>query len=770
MMIKPVYLQGCAGLAALLFAASGAIAQGAPSPSSEPSAKGAAAGAVPLSTAIDNRASSLDDIVVTAQRRLQRLQDVPVSLSAFTADTLNRRNITDISAIGAIEPGVQIANNQQRIEITVRGIGASSVIGFFEQPVAVHVDGFYQARASGVGANLYDVERVEVLKGPQGTLYGRNATGGAVNIIVKKPTDELSLEIRGEGLLLTDTGHGTDTGFSGGAVLNLPISDKIQTRFSIYGVDRGGYKTFIDANGRKSDADDAKNVSARGQVNIQLTDKLSWLVTGDYYHADDRSAYYEELGQSRPDVPITGVLLGGHNCGKCRTRYSDYPIVARLTSWGVTSTLAYELSDALTLKSLTQYRRSKYLAASDFDGVELNLGSVTVPSDSRQFSQELQLSGHYHRFDFVAGAYYFNERIGIGIQALFPILPDDPVLGPQGVRLAGRITTDAYAAFGEGTYKLTDQLSVTVGGRFNHETKGGANNVQNNLPSFGLTSAFIGPVPDINFDSFTPKIGLNYKPTSDILAYASFTRGFKSGGYNIGNQPANRLGILADAFRPEKVDAYEVGLKSTALDGHLQLNLAAFYYKYSALQLNVIIDNSTIIQNSGSADIYGIEAGVVARPTDALRLNLGGTLMHPKFVKSDVRLTDPLYPERGPQDISGHFLPRAPEFSASLGADYTFRLGGGQTIVPSVNASYKSHEYFSAFNDRGIEQAGYWWLKASVTYEVPSSRYSVTLYGDNLTNALVYTALFPGTVLFGYPLAGITSEGPTYGIRVNAKF
>ena len=218
------------------------------------------------------------------------------------------------------------------------------------------------------------------------------------------------------------------------------------------------------------------------------------------------------------------------------------------------------------------------------------------------------------------------------------------------------------------------------------------------------------------------------------------------------------------------MDAYEAGVKIAALDRRLQLNLAAFFYKYSALQLSVIVDNATAIQNSGKADLYGIEASMVARPVDALRISLGGTLMRPKFVKKDDRLIDPLYPERGPQDIAGNFLPRAPELTASLDGDYTFDLDNKRTIVPSFTASYKSHQYFTTFNDPGIEQDGYWWLKASITYNAPESGYSVTLYGDNLTNTLAYTGLFPGTILFGYPLAGVSTQGPTYGIRINAKF
>lgn len=764
------------GMTALSCHATTAFSQSAPIPSGQSTASETSVNeVVPLASTraspADAPSSAAGEIIVTAQRRAERLQDVPLSISAFSSDTLNRKNITDITAITNLEPGTQVTNNQQRVEITIRGIGASSVIGFFEQPVAIHVDGFYQARASGIGANFFDVDRVEVLKGPQGTLYGRNATGGAVNIITKKPADDFSIEARLEGMALGDTGHGTDTGWSAGAVVNLPISDDIQTRFSVLGVRRGGYKTIINQNNQKFDGDNARNISARGQVKSRLGNKLSWLVSGDYYHANDRSAYYEELGPSRPDVPLTGVVFfGGRNCGKCRTRYSDYPIATRITNWGATSTLSYDLGNDTVLKALTQFRRTKYFSASDFDGVEINLGSVSVPSDSKQFSQELQLTGATRRLKYVVGGYYFRERINIGTKALFPILPDDPVLGPQGVLLAGRITTDAYSAFAEGTYDLTDKLSVTAGGRYNREIKGGANNVRNNFPAFGLTSSFVGPVPDIGFNSFTPKIGLNYKPSRHTLAYASFTKGFKSGGYNIGNSPSNAQGILADSFKPEKVDAFEAGLKADALQRHLQLSVAAFYYKYSALQLNVIVDNATLIQNSGPANIYGIEGSVVARPIDDLSISLSGTLMHPKFKESNVRLTDPLYPERGPQDVGGNFLPRAPKLTASMGIDYTAHVGNGGTLVPSFNASYKSHQYFSAFNDLGIEQGGYWWLKASMTYNLPGGKNSVTVYGDNLTNALAYTALFPGTVAFGYPLAGITTEGPTYGIRLNAKF
>lgn len=716
----------------------------------------------------DDSGGVLGEVVVTAQKRSENLQDVPLSISALTAESLALQNVNDLAALGSSEPGLQIANNAQKTEVTVRGIGASSVVGAFEQPVAVHIDGYYQARPFGIASNFYDVNRVEVLKGPQGTLYGRNATGGAVNIIYNRPGADLSFDTRAEAIYI-DSGHGTDSGwgYAVGGVLNAPLSDQVQTRLSVIRLDRDGYTTIVDENDNKTSGQDAQNIAARAAVNIDFTDSLSWYVTGNYFDANDRSGYIQVFGPSRPDVPLTGTLLGGRNCGKCRTSYSDYPIQTQQTTWEATSTLTYEFNDSLSLRSLTQYRDAEFYEATDFDGVDLDLGNILVPQDSRQISQEFQLAGDLGKLTFILGLYHFDEKVDIDTSADFTIF------GPgQYVLLGGRIETEADAVFGEATYNFTDALSVVLGARYSKETKGGANGVVNNLPAFGpaFVNSFVGPLPDIDFDAFTPKLGINYRLHDDLLIYASYTEGFKSGGYNIGNQPSNTNGILADSFDPEEVKAYELGMKFDSAGGRLQLNLAAFFYEYTDLQLDAIVANSVVIQNSGEAEISGIEMNLVTAPTDDLRLSLGAAWMTPEFVGSEDTPIDPLYPEGGPQSLDGNSLPRAPELTMTLNGNYTFRLPSGATIVPSATAAYKSDQHFNVFNDSGIGQESYWLLKSSLAFTAADEKYTLALYGDNLTDELYYTGLFPGSLAYGYQLQGITGPGRILGLRADVRF
>src|SRR5579872_2937568 len=590
--------------------------------------------------AADNQPpGAVEVIVVTAEKRAQDVRDVPATVTAITADKLKAYRVTSIVDLPTLSPGLQVSQSAGMVQLNIRGINAGITQGTFESPVATSVNGFYIAHPYALVGAFLDVSRVEVIEGPQGTLYGRNATAGAVNIITNAPTDQFELLASAELSWITD--NGAAGGAFGGketVVANAPFDDgKVRVRLAVQKEDHGGYATRIDQFNNQFPLGDAHNINARLEVAVDLASDLTWTLEGDAFSANDHSTFQDTVGLNSPsDLVGVSVYGGRFSLPESRTLFTDKAGPTKPLIFGFSSTLGWTLSPSTTIRSLTGFRQAEQHSDIEFDGTTAPISSEVDNELSDQFSQEFQLLYDEAPLHVVGGVYYFHDRAKIDLDPvsllLAPTIP--PTFGY--VRIEGINKTDAFAVYGDATYSVTEDLDLTVGARYSIESKGGA---QNSVVSFvkggpPLLSNIVPDLPTKNYYSFTPRAVIKYRPWTNVMLYASWSKGFKSGGYNTGDLAQNT------PFSPEKISAYELGVKTSFWDDRLGLNASMFYYDYTDLQVSVNRSNTVIIANAASALVKGFELQGDALVTENLSLTGGLMLLDAHFLRGE--MVDPL--------------------------------------------------------------------------------------------------------------------------------
>jgi iron complex outermembrane receptor protein len=752
-----------------------------------------------------------DVIIVTANRREESIQDAAMSITAFGGDELASRSITAIEQVGAIAPGVQIATYQGDTSIFIRGIGTPTIIAGTDSSTATYIDGVYISRPAAIGPLFFDIDRIEVLRGPQGTLYGRNATGGAVNIVTNRPSDIL------EGNLQLTIGNYDRFRFAG--ALSGPLSDSIRARLAFQWEDRDGYATVTRPDNSTEKVEDKVDYSVRLTVEADLSPDAMITLSGDYYRADDKAnAYYYASAGYADEIPgwygtregsQTLPYFGMKNAGRVsapasRDIFADVPYFNKVENWGLGATLDWDIAD-YNLKVIGSYRDTNPVSQNEFDLSDAFVNVVGREEDHWQWSGEVQLSSPVDKpFSWIAGAYYFEERNIIDndifgnfwepilIQGFMDlqaagILPPFPVVFPESdqcceLHLSGEQDTKAWAAYLDTQWDVSDQVTVRLGGRYSEERRDGRQNFDlvmlpdiriapntiffpNAISEDRATAEpdpfgfIIAPVNGpTTFRAFTPKLGIDYKPTDDVLLYASVQRGFKSGGYNIGSSQR-------DPFEPEKIWSYEIGVKSALLDRVLLLNASAFWYDYSNLQAQDSVGNQPIIRNVGKARVRGFEVETVARPTDL------------DAQVTEGQLTEPLRPAPLSQppgsllrDLDGLRLPRAPRWKFSLAGQVEQPVGDAGRVTARAEYHWQSKIYFTVFNIDAASQDSYGLLRASLGFTSADDRWSVRLFGDNLTGETYFTnQILTGTV-YGAEFVGPLGAPRTYGVDLRFNF
>jgi iron complex outermembrane receptor protein len=452
---------------------------------------------------------------------------------------------------------------------------------------------------------------------------------------------------------------------------------------------------------------------------------------------------------------------------------SDVDAFNRPKIWGVSGKLTWALGD-YTLSSLSAYRVTRPRNFNDLDVTTANAITQFRSEDDEQLSQELQIVSPAGRdFEWLLGAYYFDESNDVRNEYLFPFvddmfgLPADPTCCQ--LRLDGQANTEASAIFGEANYDFTDKLNMVVGGRYSRERRTGHNDVEfvNFLtPLFDNQTTF----EPATFTSFTPKVGLNYQLSDAVFAYASASRGFKSGGFNIGSYQNT-------PFNPEQIWSYEAGVKTDLLDRRLRLNLAAFYYDYTDLQVQDVEGNNTVVRNAATAVIQGLELETTALLGTAVQLDLAATYLHSEF--RDSCLADPKHPLPQPQpgctgpsqrNLDGLQLPRAPDLKLSVGAQYTLDLPNSGQLIMRGDYSHQSRVYFSAFEVTELSQESYGWAKARVAYVAPGARWQLAAYIDNITDEEVISNATYIADLVDSTITGNMAPPRTYGAQFKVQF
>jgi iron complex outermembrane receptor protein len=419
------------------------------------------------------------------------------------------------------------------------------------------------------------------------------------------------------------------------------------------------------------------------------------------------------------------------------------------------STLTWDPSEHLTLRSLTQYRDNKYDVHGEFDGTWAPISEFAYLIRSKSESQEFQAVFDQGAFKGIAGLYLFNEK-----QNVYQFFYLGAIAADADLFLNGTGQTRAGAVFGDLTYSLTENFDVTLGGRYSYERRDATQDSSFDFGGIPVVTD-MQRLPRLTFKAFTPKLVLKYQFDKDLNFYVSAQKGFRSGGYNVAS-----LGDDAP-FQPEKIWDFEGGVKTVLFDRRLDVNAALFYDKYTDLQLQDVIITTTVIRNAASAHIRGIDLDGQWRPFDrGVKFDYSVELLSAKFTQG--KLTNPQHAERGLIQLDGRYLPRAPKISFTIGAEYTWDMPRAARLTATASGTYKSHQYFTEFNDPLVAQDSYWLLRAGLRYDFEKN-WAVTFYGENLLNKYALTAGDPSSAAYGYQLQGAANPSRTLGLRLDYR-
>jgi iron complex outermembrane receptor protein len=714
-------------------------------------------------------AESGDEIIVTARRREENLLDVPIAVSAFSGEALELRGALDLTDIGNITPNTTLETSRgsnSTLSAFIRGIGQQDPVSGFEPGVGIYLDDVYLNRPQAAVLDIYDVERIEVLRGPQGTLYGRNTIGGAVKYVTKRLPQEFALSARAT--------VGTYDQADGVVTVSAPIGKIVRVGGSVARLSRGGFGDNLTTGLENYNKD---VWAARGTLELGgYGAPVSVRISGDYSH--DKS---DPRGGHRI---IPGLLSGAPVLDNVfDTRGGLVDPKQDIEAFGLAMNISVDLSDTLTLRSISAWRKDDTLTPIDFDA--LPAADVDVPGGyfNEQVSQEVQLLVDAGPFSGMVGAYYLDATA----DTLFDVRLFTTLSGLTAFTNAA-VDTETYAIFGDFTYDLSEQLSLSVGGRYTWD-KRTANILRQNYlgggsPFFGGAGVAFGAAStnfsgQRDFKKFTPRVSLSFKPTPDDNIYASFSQGFKGGGFDprgVGaNAPdLNGNGIRGEndevaaflSFRPESVDSYEVGYKGNAFDGGLTFALAGFYADYTDVQIpgsvacivSGLPSFCGVTSNAGKATFKGVELEFNARlgesvVSDGDRLNLLGAVgyIDAKFDQYIANIASV------PTDVAAfRDVQNTPSWTASATLAYMTPVGAGRLNL-GTTVSYRSSTTQFEIPNPYIDQSGYALVDASLVYTAPDDRWSIGLYGKNLFDKEYKTSgysFIAGNATTGLPILG----------------
>ena len=714
----------------------------------------------------DETGATLERITVTAQRVEESLQETPISVSAFTAQAIDSLAATNIQQVAEFAPNVvfdftaPISGASNAAGVFIRGIGQSDFALTTEAGVGTYVDGVYMSRSIGGVLDVLDVERIEILRGPQGTLFGRNTIGGAINITSRAPSDEFggSLEISG--------GRRGRVHLRGS--LDVPISDTFALRLSASSKDRDGYVRTVnpaDPSDPGVDLGNENRQAFRGYAVWEASETVTVSLTADYSRIRENNAASILRGVTGDDGnPLQGPVVFIHNLfgapaidlpgfpnalytdanfvtGDLSTSFATGPNGSSIDGWGIAGTLEWAASDAFNVKSISAYRDTDGSCNRDADGSPLNITHTSNFDYSHwQFSQELQATGRLfdERLSYVAGLYYFTEE------------GSDPIIVPLSDAFGTVILEDvlidnsSYAAYVQATFDVTEALALTAGIRVTEDKKdffttqflevgtAGPMNPFLMFPPVGLRIPLVPPASFVesDFSDVSPRFAIEYQWSDDLLTYASYSQGFKSGGFNL-RYVVPREAVLP--FDPESVDSVEIGFKFEGLDRRLRLNGAGFYTDYTGIQVTVFEGlGAPVTLNAGDAEIWGFEVELAALPLPNLQLQLSLGYTDAEYTEIRANPAFVLTPE---QVITlDTALPNTPKWQTSLALDYTIPFANEGSIDLHFDWSFTDDIANDAQNSPFLLQSSYSILNAGISYNAPSGRWSIRFFVDNLTD------------------------------------
>ena len=789
---------------------------------------------------------TVEEVIVTSQKQVQNVQDVPIAVTAVTAQALQNKGITDVARLSNIAPNVTLdagtpfSGSDTVLSAYIRGIGQND-FAFNQDPgVGVYIDGVYLARSVGANTSMLDVARVEILKGPQGTLFGRNTIGGAINIVTRDPGPEFMAKVEVTG------GQFSRLDVRGTA--DMPLSDKVLTSLSFSESHRNGYQrripfpsskvaagipdcvgaascitvtdgysTLPAAGYQTSEKEGGQNSwSVRAKAILLPSDNLKITLAGDYTNVDQSATassaiaidpdhgglaglYNACIGLPQavltspavnlgvlcnsPRLGLAGVptatnplpALGSVNVdgnpnnnripydnrfvtGDIDTSYANGNSFSKLSNWGVSGIVDLALGGGANLRSVTAYRKLHWRVGMDLDGSPLDILHTSFDMPQHEFSEELQFLGKAFddKLDYVFGAYFFKEGGHLHDYVTFPaalLMIDGP----------NDLNTRAEALFAHLNYRFTDQFSITLGGRYTkeHKTFEGHQTDDNGLAYKASTcypptasAALIGApagltcqqalgfpnpgepyryypagVKELDFSNFSPRVGLEFKPNDDVMIYASYSKGFKTGSWTTRLSNPHPTYDASLHFDPEKATSEEVGIKSELFDRRMRLNIAGFHTKYANIQLNSQQGISPTLLNAGDARIWGFE--VESEAVIGMGFSLTGSI---GYTNAKYTHVNPGVGDNGVQVTTDYELPKTPKWKFNIGPQYIADLGDAGELQFNADWTHTTHLFNDLGNTALLERPATDSVNASMTYKAPGDHWELTVGATNLTD------------------------------------
>ncbi|MFA5630606.1 MAG: TonB-dependent receptor [Porticoccaceae bacterium] len=687
------------------------------------------------------RTSRLEEIIVTAQRREESLQSVPISITALTGDTLSKSGIQDTNDLAVATSGLVMQVARTTVQPFLRGVGTNSNSIGVENANAIYVDGVYIADLAAATFSLNNIDRIEVLKGPQGTLFGRNATGGLIHVITKKPSYEFTGNAR-----LGYANYDTSTGsfyVTGGLTDN--IAADLSGYFSNQGEGWGkSLTTGLDVNKKRESM-------VRGKVLIEASEQTTITLAGDYTEVDT------DVATTRQVVP--GSLLVGGVAFQGSIHDSSLGMLdsgSNVEQYGGSVRVDHNFNNGLELMSLTAYREMTTYSRQDQDGTAADIVDGTINEEAHTFTQELHLLGNHGRFNWVTGVYFLEADAGYTPLAIKGL---GIANGTALQEIFRKQDTRSIAGFAQTTIEIFPDTNLTLGGRYTRDEREASGGIHVTPFATGVTTVI--PLSDeVTSNKFTYRVALDHKLTDNTLIYASQSRGFKSGLYNLPTASTTPV-------KPETLDATEIGIKSDLLDDRLRINAAAYYYDYKDIHLARVVPGGSELLNAAEAEIYGLDLDLTVAPTDNFLLTAAITLLDTEYTSfPDGPFT---VPQAGggnstiAVDLSGNEMIKAPKWTMSLNADFTQELAGGEL---RLNGNIHRNDGFYWEPDHRIKEDGYTLVNAQVAWTTPSDAVTFTFWGRNLTNK-GYAITVSQSALGDQLGAGAPR---TYGVSLETRF
>lgn len=720
------------------------------------------------------------DIIVTSQRRSESIQSVPLSVQAFSAAALQDRGVRSAQDLAQFTPNVAISSPMGpggQPNVTIRGVGLNDFNTNNAGPNGVYVDEFYVSAPSAQGTSFFDIARVEILKGPQGTLYGRNTSGGAVNVVTAAPTRDMSGYARAS--------YGSYNSVDVEAAIGGPLTSTLSARVSgLYDYSDGFmYNRFLGVR-----QNGTNNLGLRTQLLWEPNSRLKVLLKGQITDLETRPIGYKAFGTLDPN---TGAVCAAtdvfaNNCvdlfgyaGSDSFYVTDSNRTQKTTMRDILSTLRVEYDlDSVQLTSVSGYNYNSRFFPDNTDSNPYRSIEIDFGSKSWEVTQELRLSQEREQYNWVGGVYYLQEILKQD-QPLRLLLDLDDLIGPGGAdgisgiqSTANRQLTRSLAAFGQFEWLATEKLRLIAGGRYTWERKDFSTLSYQQLQLGGKDN--FGPIQDtVATDDyligrrFNFKVAANYRFTPDVMAFANIATGYKAGGFNGGflsNDPDVRL-LQLRPIKPETVTSYEVGLKSQFLDRTVTFNISGFYNDYRNQQISLLVPNPVenqpsffALDNAPRARTFGIDSDVTVRPTKNLTLSAQLGLLNAKLLEF-ISTRDVNQP-----DYSGNRLAQAPSTSLTLAIDYTLPVAANELKLHYDN-NYRSSQFFEASNSPYTEHPEYWLHNARISFEMANG-VELGAYARNFTGTKYLIFMSNLTDPFGM-LQSVVGAPRTFGVDLN---